>query len=233
MHWRKTPGEAGMPDEISLTDARNVMVERHLERRGIRDPLVLGAMRRVPREMFVPAEYAGQAYDDRPLPIGAGQTISQPYIVACMIEALALRGGEKVLEIGGGSGYAAAVLADIAAQVFTIERIPELAEIASVNLAAAGINNVSVRCSDGTDGWPEEAPFDAILVSAGAPSEPRTLMEQMKIGGRMAVPIGNDPTEQQLFCVRRTAQDAFEHTALTQVRFVPLIGRQGWQPGTL
>ncbi|MCU0953826.1 MAG: protein-L-isoaspartate(D-aspartate) O-methyltransferase [Hyphomicrobium sp.] len=222
-----------MPDKISLNDARNMMVERQLERRGIRDPLVLGAMRRVPREMFIPAEYADKAYEDRPLPIGAGQTISQPYIVACMIEALALRGGEKVLEIGGGSGYAAAVMADIAAQVFTIERIPELAETARANLAAAGVKNISVRCSDGTDGWPEEAPFDAILVSAGAPAEPRTLMEQMKIGGRMAVPIGNDPTEQQLFGVRRMGDDAFEHTPLTHVRFVPLIGRQGWQPDIL
>jgi protein-L-isoaspartate(D-aspartate) O-methyltransferase len=222
-----------MPDKISLNDARNMMVERQLERRGIRDPLVLGAMRRVPREMFIPAEYADKAYEDRPLPIGAGQTISQPYIVACMIEALALRGGEKVLEIGGGSGYAAAVMADIAAQVFTIERIPELAETARANLAAAGVKNISVRCSDGTDGWPEEAPFDAILVSAGAPAEPRTLMQQMKIGGRMAVPIGNDPTEQQLFGVRRMGDDAFEHTPLTHVRFVPLIGRQGWQPDIL
>ncbi|MGE5266799.1 MAG: protein-L-isoaspartate(D-aspartate) O-methyltransferase [Deltaproteobacteria bacterium] len=222
-----------MPDRTNVNDARTMMVERQLERRGIRDPLVIDAMRRVPRELFVSSEFAHKAYEDRPLPIGAGQTISQPYIVACMIEALALRGGEKVLEIGGGSGYAAAVLAMIAAHVFTIERVSELAETARFNLAAASIQNVTVRCADGTDGWPEEAPFDAILVSAGAPAEPRTLMEQMKIGGRMVVPIGQDPTEQELFCIHRTAEDAFERTSLTYVRFVPLIGRQGWEPGTL
>lgn len=221
-----------MPDKTGGNDARNAMVERQLARRGISDPLVLDAMRQVPRDLFVSPELAHKAYEDRPLPIGAGQTISQPYIVARMIEALGLRGGEKVLEIGGGSGYAAAVLGRIASQVFTIERIPELAETARRNLDAADTRNVSVRCSDGTEGWPEEAPFDAILVSAGAPDEPRALMDQMKIGARMVIPIGDSPTEQDLVCLRRKSDDVFERSTLTQVRFVPLIGRLGWEPDT-
>lgn len=221
-----------MPDKTGGNDARNAMVERQLARRGISDPLVLDAMRQVPRDLFVSPELAHKAYEDRPLPIGAGQTISQPYIVARMIEALGLRGGEKVLEIGGGSGYAAAVLGRIASQVFTIERIPELAETARRNLDAADTRNVSVRCSDGTEGWPEEAPFDAILVSAGAPDEPRALMDQMRIGARMVIPIGDSPTEQDLVCLRRTSDDLFERSTLTQVRFVPLIGRLGWEPDT-
>lgn len=221
-----------MPDKTGGNDARNAMVERQLARRGISDPLVLDAMRQVPRDLFVSPELAHKAYEDRPLPIGAGQTISQPYIVARMIEALGLRGGEKVLEIGGGSGYAAAVLGRIASQVFTIERIPELAETARRNLDAADTRNVSVRCSDGTEGWPEEAPFDAILVSAGAPDEPRALMDQMRIGARMVIPIGDSPTEQDLVCLRRTSDDVFERSTLTQVRFVPLIGRLGWEPDT-
>lgn len=221
-----------MPDRAPWNEERSLMVERQIARRGVSDPLVLDAMRRVPREKFVLPDFAHKAYEDRPLPIGAGQTISQPYIVAFMVEALRLQGGEKVLEIGGGSGYAAAVLAMIAAHVFTIERIPELAETARLNLASAAVANVTVRCADGTEGWPEEAPFDAILVSAGAPDEPRTLMDQMKIGARMVVPIGEDPTEQELLSIHRTAKDAFERTSLSNVRFVPLIGRQGWEPGT-
>jgi protein-L-isoaspartate(D-aspartate) O-methyltransferase len=206
------------------------MVERQLERRGIRDPLVLDAMRRVPREEFVPPEHRDRAYEDRPLSIGEGQTISQPYIVAYMVEALELKGGEKVLEIGGGSGYAAAVLASIASHVYTIERIPELAEQARLNLAAAGLANVTVRCGDGTEGWPEEAPFDAILVSAGAPGLPRAVMQQMAVGARMVVPIGEDPTAQELVRFCRTDAGDFERTSLTAVRFVPLIGREGWEP---
>jgi protein-L-isoaspartate(D-aspartate) O-methyltransferase len=210
--------------------ARQEMVERQLERRGLRDPLVLDAMRRVPREEFVPPEHRDRAYEDRPLSIGEGQTISQPYIVAYMVEALELKGGEKVLEIGGGSGYAAAVLASIASHVYTIERIPELAEQARLNLAAAGLANVTVRCGDGTEGWPEEAPFDAILVSAGAPGLPRAVMQQMAVGARMVVPIGEDPTAQELVRFCRTGAGDFERTSLTAVRFVPLIGREGWEP---
>lgn len=211
--------------------ARHQMVTSQLERRGIHDVKVLDAMRQVPREHFVDRASRIHAYEDRPLPIGAGQTISQPYIVAYMIEALQLKGGEKVLEIGGGSGYAAAVLARIANHVFTIERLPELATRAQANLAAGSVHNVTVRCSDGTQGWPEEAPFDAILVSAGAPEAPRPLLEQLKIGAMMVVPVGYDPTSQDLIRIVRTAADNFERTTLTSVRFVPLIGEGGWEPG--
>jgi protein-L-isoaspartate(D-aspartate) O-methyltransferase len=222
-----------MSKQSAVELARQEMVERQLERRGIRDPLVLDAMRRVPREEFVPPAHRDKAYEDRPLAIGEGQTISQPYIVAYMIEALELKGGEKVLEIGGGSGYAAAVLASIASHVYTIERIAELADQARLNLAAAGIANVTVRCADGTEGWPEEAPFDAILVSAGAPGLPRAVMQQMAMGARMVVPIGEDPTAQELVRFCRTGPGEFERTSLTAVRFVPLIGKEGWEPGVV
>ena len=207
------------------------MVTTQLERRGIRSVNVLDAMRRVPRETFVAIDDRLHAYEDRPLSIGAGQTISQPYIVAFMIEALQLTGGEKVLEIGGGSGYAAAVLASIAERVYTVERIPELAQLARSNLAAAGILNVTVRSADGTQGWPEEAPFDAILVSAGAPEIPRPLLDQMAIGARMVVPVGDDPTAQELLRVVRTGPQQYEREWLTGVRFVPLIGEADWRRG--
>src|SRR5688500_8863529 len=147
-----------------MEQLRKRLVSEQVEGRGVRDSLVLGAMRKVPRERFVPQSLKREAYEDRPLSIGAGQTISQPYIVAFMVEALALRGGEKVLEVGGGSGYAAAVLAEIAGEVFTIERIGQLAERAAGNLADAGYHNVHVRHADGTEGWKDQAPFDAILV---------------------------------------------------------------------
>jgi protein-L-isoaspartate(D-aspartate) O-methyltransferase len=217
-----------MTKASAYSTARRTMVATQLVSRGICDPKVLDAMARVPREKFVAAGERARAYEDRPLSIGAGQTISQPYIVAYMIEALALQGGEKVLEIGGGSGYAAAVLAAIAARVFTIERLPELARKARRNLAAAGIRNVTVRCADGSEGWPEEAPFDAILVSAGAPEVPRPLMQQLAIGAHMVVPVGEDLTSQDLLRVHRTGVDDFESEVLTSVRFVPLIGKQGW-----
>jgi protein-L-isoaspartate(D-aspartate) O-methyltransferase len=222
-----------MSKRSAVLHSRQTMVTDQLVRRGIRDARVLDAMRQVPREEFVDRANRAHVYEDRPLPIGSGQTISQPYIVAYMIEALQLTGGEKVLEIGGGSGYAAAVLARIADHVFTIERLPELASRAQMNLAAAGARNVTVRCADGTQGWPEEAPFDAILVSAGAPEVPRPLLDQLKIGGTMVVPVGYDPTSQDLIRVLRTAADNFERTTLTSVRFVPLIGEEGWEPGNL
>ncbi|HET6389187.1 protein-L-isoaspartate(D-aspartate) O-methyltransferase [Hyphomicrobium sp.] len=208
---------------------RRQFVERQIEGRGVRDPLVLDAMRAVPRETFVPHELAAEAYDDTPLPIGARQTISQPYIVAFMIEALGLRGGEKVLEIGSGSGYAAAVLAQIAGDVYTIQRIGELAALANRNLAAAGCGHVHVRHADGTQGWQQEAPFDAILVSAGAPDVPGTLLHQLKIGGRIVVPIGDNPRAQELVRITRTGDDDFEQEDIADVRFVPLIGKEGWE----
>ena len=213
----------------NMEKLREWLVSQQVEGRGVREPLVLAAMRAVPRELFVPKSYRNQAYDDRPLPIGSGQTISQPYIVAFMIEALALRGGEKVLEIGAGSGYAAAVLAEIASEVFTIERIGPLAEQAAVNLANAGCENVHVRHSDGTEGWADEAPFDAILVSAGGPNVPKSLMHQLKIGGRMVIPIGGVPRSQELVRVTRVDEDEFEQEDLADVRFVPLIGKEGWE----
>lgn len=207
---------------------RERCVARQIEARGIKDGRVLSAMRAVPRELFVPRDERELAYADRPLPIGAGQTISQPYIVAVMIEALGLNGGEKVLEIGAGSGYAAAVLARIAAQVFAVERIAELADLARGNLTAAQAGNVAVRCSDGSLGWREKAPFDAILVSAGAPTVPEALKAQLVIGGRLVVPTGEVPTEQKLLRVTRTSVNQFETEDLGAVRFVPLVGREGW-----
>lgn len=208
---------------------RDRLVSRQVEARGVRDALVLAAMRGVRRELFVPNDLREEAYDDTPLPIGSGQTISQPYIVAFMIEALALRGGEKVLEIGAGSGYAAAVLAEIAGEVFTIERIGQLAERAAANLASAGCDNVHVRHADGTEGWSDEAPFDVILVSAGAPDVPRSLMHQLKIGGRMVVPVGSDPRSQELIRITRVDDDDFDREDIADVRFVPLIGKEGWE----
>ncbi|NNE21735.1 MAG: protein-L-isoaspartate(D-aspartate) O-methyltransferase, partial [Rhizobiales bacterium] len=168
-----------------LAGQRQRMVNRQVHARGVRDARVLDAMNKVPREKFLPADLRKFAYVDRPLPIAEGQTISQPYIVAYMVEALALKGGEKVLEIGAGSGYAAAVLAEIAGEVFTIERIAQLAEKAASHLADAGYDNVHVLHADGTRGWLDEAPFDAILVSAGAPHVPETLKSQLATGGRM------------------------------------------------
>ena len=213
-------------DSKTLVDR---FVSEQIEARGVRDPLVLDAMRKVPRELFVPKDLKSEAYEDSPLPIGAGQTISQPYIVAFMIEALSLRGGEKVLEIGSGSGYAAAVLAQIAREVFTIERIGQLAEQAARNLEKAGYNNVHVRHADGTEGWPEEAPFDAILVSAGAPDVPKSLMRQLAIGRHMIVPVGSNPRAQELIRITRVDEDEFEQEDIADVRFVPLIGKEGWE----
>lgn len=208
---------------------REEFVRRQIEARGVRNPLVLTAMRRVPRELFVPENIRENAYSYSPLPIGVGQTISQPYIVAFMVEALALQGGERVLEIGTGSGYAAAVLAEISGEVFTVERIGQLAERAAVNLKAAGYYNVHVRHADGTQGWADCAPFDAILVSAGGPDIPKSLLRQLKIGARMVIPVGSDPRAQELICVTRLDEDEFDREDIADVRFVPLIGKEGWE----
>src|SRR5688572_5177188 len=182
---------------------RDRMVERQLARRGIRDPAVMRAMRNVPRDRFVPADLVEFAYDDTPLPIDADQTISQPYIVALMADALELEPDGKVLEIGTGSGYAAAVLAEIAAEVFTIERHETLCKSARALLEDLELDNVHVRCGDGTKGWPEEAPFDAIAVTAGGPVVPKSLREQLAIGGRLVIPVG-DSGVQRLKRVWRT-----------------------------
>ncbi|WP_072392342.1 protein-L-isoaspartate(D-aspartate) O-methyltransferase [Hyphomicrobium sp. CS1GBMeth3] len=210
---------------------RERFVREQIEARGVRDPLVLAAMRKVPRERFVPEHQKADAYADSPLPIGQGQTISQPYIVAFMVEALALQGDETVLEIGAGSGYAAAVVAEIANEVFTVERIGRLAECAARNLADAGYTNVHVRHADGTEGWIDHAPFDAILVSAGAPDIPKSLLQQLKIGGRMLIPVGSDPRAQELIRVTRLDENEYEREDIADVRFVPLIGKEGWESG--
>jgi len=216
-------------DYTDYQDRRTTMVEAQIRARGVRDALVLEAMDAVPREAFVPEALRNQAYDDGPLPIGEGQTISQPYIVAFMVEALLLRGDEKVLEIGSGSGYAAAVLGEICPEVYAIERIGQLAIRSAEILSGLGMTNVHVRHGDGTQGWAEEVPFDAILVSAGGPSVPRALRAQLKIGGRMVIPIGSDPRGQELVRVTRVSDDDFEREDIADVRFVPLIGREGWE----
>lgn len=207
---------------------RERMVKRQIAGRGVRSALVLDAMRKVPRERFLPRGQGVFAYDDSPLPIGDGQTISQPYIVAYMAESLALEGGEKVLEIGTGSGYAAAVLAEIAAEVYTIERIEGLATMARTVLDELGYTNVHVQCGDGTLGWPEEAPYDGIVVSAGSPDVPDTLKHQLKTGGRLIIPIGRSKAYQELIRVTRIAENDFQTEDLLSVRFVPLVGEEGW-----
>jgi protein-L-isoaspartate(D-aspartate) O-methyltransferase len=214
---------------LDLAYARDQMVERQLTRRGIHDSFVLNAIRKVPREAFVPEGLEEFAYEDTPLPIEAGQTISQPYIVAAMIEAAAVRPGDQVLEIGAGSGYAAAVLSRIAARVYAIERHEVLSRLARQRLARLGYDNVEIRTGDGTKGWPEAAPFDAILVAAGGPAIPQALKDQVDIGGRLVIPIGEDPRDQRLVKVTRKDANHFEEEDLGGVRFVPLIGEHGWR----
>jgi protein-L-isoaspartate(D-aspartate) O-methyltransferase len=235
----KTPrrGRARRRSDIDMdehSEQRRRMVERHLAARGVRDPAVLAAMATVPREAFIAAEMAEFAYEDAPLPIEAGQTISQPFIVAEMTAALELEPQHRVLEVGTGSGYAAAVLSRIAAEVYTIERHEELALAAERRLRALGYANVHVRHGDGTLGWPEHAPFDAIVVAAGGPEVPRPLLEQLAVGGRLVIPIGPTPREQELVRVRRTGERQYSREELGKVRFVPLVGAEGWQerPGT-
>jgi len=202
------------------------MVERQLRRRGIPDERVLAAMSRVPREQFVPASVRAYAYADDALPIGEGQTISQPFVVATICSLLALDGFERVLDVGTGSGYQAAVLAELVAEVVTIERIQELAETARAALAAAGYQNVEVRVGDGSLGVPERAPFDAIAVAAATPTVPQALYEQLAEGGRIVVPRGSRDG-QELVLVVRTADGPVERAVLP-VRFVPLLGDEGF-----
>ena len=209
---------------------RREMVEEAIFARGVRSELVLSAMRKVPREAFLPHELREFAYEDSPLPIEAEQTISQPYIVAFMTEALALQGGEKILEIGAGSGYAAAVLAEIAGEVYTVERIGQLAEKAASTLADLGYHNVHVLHGDGTKGWPEHAPYDGIIVAAGGPKIPESLKHQLKIGGRLVIPVGRDPKLQELVRVTRISENEYRSEDLADVRFVPLVGQEGWAP---
>lgn len=201
------------------------MVETQLADRGIRDRRVLSAMATVPRHLFVPAATRARAYEDGALPIGYDQTISQPYIVAVSVEALELAGTERVLEVGTGCGYQAAVLAECAAEVFSIEIVPELAARAAATLRALSYRNVQVRAGDGGAGWPEAAPFDAIVVAAAARTVPPALTDQLAPGGRLVLPL-HDPT-QVLMLVRKDARGRLSRTRLLPVRFVPLTGRYG------
>ena len=219
---------AASPSQAAFSKLRSEMVEKAILARGVRSELVLNAMRSVARETFLPKQLREFAYDDCPLPIEGEQTISQPYIVAFMTEALALAGGEKVLEIGTGSGYAAAVLAEIAGDVYTVERIGQLAEKAASTLADLGYDNVHVLHGDGTKGWPDHAPYDGIIVAAGGPKIPDSLKEQLKIGGRLVIPVGRDPKVQELVRVTRVSESEFRREDLADVRFVPLIGHEGW-----
>jgi protein-L-isoaspartate(D-aspartate) O-methyltransferase len=205
---------------------RQQMVERQLRARDIVDERVLEAMARVPRELFVPESERPRAYSDAALPIGHGQTISQPYMVARIAEALALRPGERVLDVGTGSGYQAAVLAELGADVVTIERIPELAESARASLAAAGYDGVDVRIGDGTLGVPELAPFDAIAVAAAAPAFPQTLYDQLRPRGRLVVPVGGERVQRLEVIVRSPEGPAVVHSV--PCRFVPLVGEEGF-----
>ncbi|MFZ2739298.1 MAG: protein-L-isoaspartate(D-aspartate) O-methyltransferase [Burkholderiaceae bacterium] len=212
----------------SINHLRSEMVQHQIADRGISSHLVLQAMLAVAREAFLPQSQKEFAYQDRPLPIAQGQTMSQPYIVALMTEALELQGGESVLEIGTGSGYAAAVLSQIANQVYSVERIAQLASQAAATLAELGYHNVSVRHGDGTVGWLEHAPYDAIVVTAGGPVVPEALKAQLKIGGRLVIPVGPDLHLQELRRVVRVSDLHYNSETLAGVRFVPLLGAQGW-----
>ncbi|MBJ6726951.1 protein-L-isoaspartate(D-aspartate) O-methyltransferase [Geomesophilobacter sediminis] len=212
-----------------LAEKKEHMILVHLMGRGIDDAAVLRAMREVPREEFVSPGLEASAYDDYPLPIDEGQTISQPYIVAYMTQELQLKAEDRVLEIGTGSGYQAAVLSRIVHRVYSVERLPLLADQARERLRRLGIDNVTVFCSDGTLGLPEHAPYDAMIVTAGAPSVPDALVRQLALGGRLVIPVGRSPLSQELVRVRRAGETEIRTEELCAVRFVPLVGEQGWK----
>jgi len=210
-------------DEVDLyLSHRLTMVTRQIEARGIEDPRVLNALRRVPRHLFVPASHRQLAYRDSPLPIGGGQTISQPYIVALMTELIRPRESMKVLEIGTGSGYQAAVLGECVEELFTIEIVPDLGRKSAALLAKLGYENVHVRIGDGFEGWPEQAPFDAIVVTAAPSRIPQPLLDQLAVGGRLVIPVGTHA--QELVVVTRT-EKGYDRRSVTPVRFVPMTGK--------
>jgi len=209
------------PDSLRMQEKRDWMVKAQIESRGVKDSMVLKAMRKVPRHLFVPKSYQEEAYADEPLPIGEGQTISQPYIVALMTELLGLKGGEKVLEIGTGSGYQAAILAEIAKEVYSIEIICPLAERAESSLKELGYKNVTVKCGDGYQGWKEHSLFDGIIVTAAPDHIPQPLVDQLKIGGRLVIPVGE--LFQELILVTKTEKGIKKENVIP-VRFVPMTG---------
>ncbi|MDK2915557.1 MAG: protein-L-isoaspartate(D-aspartate) O-methyltransferase [Euryarchaeota archaeon] len=206
---------------------REEMVEFQIRARGIGNERVLAAMQKVPRHLFVPKTWERAAYEDRPLPIGEGQTISQPYIVAVMTEQLEIRPRDRVLEIGTGSGYQAAILAELAAKVISVERLPGVADRARENLARAGVTGVEIVVGDGTQGYPPEAPYDAIIVTAASPSIPKPLIDQLAEGGRLVAPVGPRDCQDLVKLVKREGR--VETIPLGGVCFVPLIGQFGWQ----
>jgi protein-L-isoaspartate(D-aspartate) O-methyltransferase len=212
----------GQSDSLAAdwSDLRGRMVVQQIETRGVKDPAVLEAMRTVPRHLFVPEDYREAAYQDSPLPIGESQTISQPYIVALMSELLEVKAGDRVLEIGTGSGYQAAVLAAMGVEVFTIEIRQRLCERAQETLAQLGYDNAHVRCGDGYGGWPEEAPFDGVIVTAAPEAIPEPLVDQLATGARMVIPLGD--FYQQLMVIKKTS-DGVEERSVIPVRFVPMI----------
>ncbi|MDO8643557.1 MAG: protein-L-isoaspartate(D-aspartate) O-methyltransferase [bacterium] len=213
---------------MSYHIARKKMVQEQLVARGVKDPRVLEAMESVPRHEFIPHALAPQAYNDHPLNIGHRQTISQPYIVAAMTEALQLQGDEKVLELGTGSGYQAAVLALLCRHLYSIERISTLAMAARQTLFRLGYLNLTLRIGDGSGGWPEEAPFDAIIVTAASPKIPELLPAQLKVGGRMIVPVGDEESQQMTLFIKK--EEGIESKNLGDCRFVKLIGEHGFPP---
>ena len=213
-------------EERRFETLRRRMVDEQLAGHGIRDERVLEVFRRVPRHWFVPESAAAQAYEDHPVPIGQGQTISQPFMVACMTQALALEGGEKVLEVGSGSGYQTAVLKALSADVYTIERLPELSSQARDILEKGGFSGVHYRVGDGSLGWPEEAPFDRVIVTAGAPTMPVSLVQQLREGGSMVIPVGEE-SRQDLLLVRRGG-GRVTRERLCACMFVKLRGEEGW-----
>ncbi|MDD5450165.1 MAG: protein-L-isoaspartate(D-aspartate) O-methyltransferase [Candidatus Omnitrophica bacterium] len=206
---------------------RNAMVDAQLIARGITDRRVLDAFRRVLRHEFVPDSLKKQAYEDHPLPIGEGQTISQPYMVAIMTESLGLKGSEKVLEIGTGSGYQTAILAELAKEVYSIERFADLADAAKKTLDGLGYKNVTVKTGDGTLGWQEQAPYDGIIVTAGAPEIPESLIKQLKESGRLVIPVGG--TFSQVLTVFTKKKDKIISNEICGCVFVPLVGKEGWR----
>lgn len=228
------PDDAPAPDDPSadpvgdFAKQRARMVQQQIKGRGVHDPAVLRAMGEVPREWFVPARHRHLAYEDSPLPIAKGQTISQPYVVGYMISYLDLQPSDRVLEVGTGSGYAAAVLSRIVAEVYTVERHRTLAGYARERLATGGYTNVFVRQGDGTKGWPEHAPYDAIIVAAGGPYVPRALQEQLAIDGRLIMPVGRSRHNQNLVLLTRTGETTYDERLLSPVAFVPLVGDEGW-----